>query len=57
MEVQPSDSGLPSESGQSIGAPRAGRLPLRGARVAHHGLAGEGPGCGQLPLTIPAWDI
>ncbi|XP_040479717.1 neuropeptide FF receptor 1 [Ursus maritimus] len=57
VEVQPSDSGLPSESGQSIGAPRAGRLPLRGARVAHHGLAGEGPGCGQLPLTIPAWDI
>lgn len=53
----PSDSGLPSESGQSSGAARSGRLPLRGGRVAHHGLAGEGPGCGHLPLTIPAWDF
>ncbi|XP_047559593.1 neuropeptide FF receptor 1 [Lutra lutra] len=56
-EGQPSDSGLPSESGQSSGAARSGRLPLRGGRVAHHGLAGEGPGCGHLPLTIRAWDI
>ncbi|KAM8956541.1 neuropeptide FF receptor 1 [Lycaon pictus] len=47
----------PSDSGQSSGAPRPGRLPLRGGRVAHHGLAGEGPGCGHLPVTIPAWDI
>lgn len=56
-EGQPGDSGLPSESGQSSGAARSVRLPLRGARVAHHGMAGEGPGCGHLPLTIPAWDI
>ncbi|XP_064450818.1 leucine-rich repeat-containing protein 20 isoform X2 [Mirounga angustirostris] len=55
VQGQPSDSGLPSESGQGSGAPRPGRLPLRGARVAHHGLAGEGAGCGPLPLTIPAW--
>ncbi|KAL0616358.1 Neuropeptide FF receptor 1 [Plecturocebus cupreus] len=55
--VRPSDSGLPSESGPSSGAPRPGRLPLRNARVAHHGLPREGPGCSHLPLTIPAWDI
>ncbi|KAM9702958.1 neuropeptide FF receptor 1 [Dama dama] len=52
VEVQPSDSGLPSESG-----PGPGRLPLRNGRVAHHSLAAEGPGCSHLPLTIPAWDI
>ncbi|XP_028709389.2 neuropeptide FF receptor 1 [Macaca mulatta] len=57
VAVRPSDSGLPSESGPSSGAPRPGRLPLRNGRVAHHGLAGEGPGCSHLPLTIPAWDI
>ncbi|XP_046929654.1 neuropeptide FF receptor 1 [Lynx rufus] len=59
VEVQPSDSGLPSESGRGSGTPRPGRLPLRGGRVAHHGLAqaGERPGCPHLPLTIPAWDI
>ena len=57
VEVQPSDSGLPSESGPSSGAPRPGRLPLRNGRVAHHSLAAEGPGCSHLPLTIPAWDI
>lgn len=57
MEVQPSDSGLPSESGPSSGAPRLGRLPLRHGRVAHHGLVREGPGCSHLPLTIPAWDM
>lgn len=56
-EVQPSDSGLPSEPGRSSGTPRPGRLPLRGGRVAHHGSAGERPGCSHLPLTIPAWDI
>nr|XP_012315588.1 neuropeptide FF receptor 1 isoform X1 [Aotus nancymaae] len=55
--VRPSDSGLPSESGLSSGAPRPSRLPLRNARVAHDGLPGEGPGCSHLPLTIPAWDI
>ncbi|XP_040832016.1 neuropeptide FF receptor 1, partial [Ochotona curzoniae] len=57
VEVQPSDSGLPSESGASSGAPRSGRLPLRNGRVAHQDLPGEGPGCSHLPLTIPAWDI
>ncbi|XP_021567906.1 neuropeptide FF receptor 1 [Carlito syrichta] len=57
VEVQPSDSGLPSESGRSSGAPRPGRLPLRNGQVAHRGLPGEGPGCSHLPLTIPAWDI
>lgn len=57
VKVQPSDSGLPSESGPSSGAPRPGRLPLRNGRVAHHGLAPEGPSCSHLPLTIPAWDI
>ncbi|XP_012513885.1 PREDICTED: neuropeptide FF receptor 1 [Propithecus coquereli] len=57
VEVQPSDSGLPSESGPSSGAPRPGRLPLRHGRVAHHGLPAEGPGCSHLPLTMPAWDI
>ncbi|XP_032347445.1 neuropeptide FF receptor 1 isoform X2 [Camelus ferus] len=57
VEVQPSDSGLPFESGPSSGAPRPGRLPLRNGRVAHHGLAAEGPGCAHLPLTTPAWDI
>ncbi|EHH19118.1 hypothetical protein EGK_19763, partial [Macaca mulatta] len=57
VAVRPSDSGLPSESGPSSGAPRPGRLPLRNGRVAHHGLAREGPGCSHLPLTIPAWDI
>ncbi|KAF5927926.1 hypothetical protein HPG69_009292 [Diceros bicornis minor] len=57
VEVQPSDSGLPSESGPSSGAPRPGRLPLRNGRVAHHGLAGEGPGCSRLPLSVPAWDV
>nr|XP_051679787.1 leucine-rich repeat-containing protein 20 isoform X2 [Oryctolagus cuniculus] len=56
MEVQPSDSGLPSESGASSGAVRPGRLPLRHGRVAHQDLPGEGPGCSHLPLTIPAWD-
>lgn len=57
VKVQPSNSGLPSESGPSSGAPRPGRLPLRNGRVAHHGLAPEGPSCSHLPLTIPAWDI
>uniref|UniRef100_A0A0D9R7E6 Neuropeptide FF receptor 1 n=1 Tax=Chlorocebus sabaeus TaxID=60711 RepID=A0A0D9R7E6_CHLSB len=57
VAVRPSDSGLPSESGPSSGAPRPGRLPLRNGRVAHHGLPREGPGCSHLPLTIPAWDI
>ncbi|XP_039726846.1 neuropeptide FF receptor 1 [Pteropus medius] len=57
VEVQHSDSGLPSESGPSSGAPRPGRLPLRNGWVAHHGLAPEGPSCSHLPLTIPAWDI
>ncbi|XP_037660960.1 neuropeptide FF receptor 1 isoform X2 [Choloepus didactylus] len=57
VEVQPSDSGLPSESGPSSGAPRPGRLPQRDGRVAHRGLAREGPGCSHLPLTIPAWDM
>ncbi|XP_019482026.1 PREDICTED: neuropeptide FF receptor 1 isoform X1 [Hipposideros armiger] len=57
VEVQPSDSGLPSESGPSSGAPRPGLLSLRNGRVAHHGLAREGPGSSHLPLTIPAWDI
>ncbi|XP_004091182.1 neuropeptide FF receptor 1 isoform X1 [Nomascus leucogenys] len=57
VAVRPSDSGLPSESGPSGGAPRPGRLPLRNGRVAHHGLPREGPGCSHLPLTIPAWDI
>uniref|UniRef100_A0A8C6D3L5 Neuropeptide FF receptor 1 n=1 Tax=Moschus moschiferus TaxID=68415 RepID=A0A8C6D3L5_MOSMO len=57
VEVQPSDSGLPSESGPSSGAPRPGRLPLRDGRVAHRSLATEGPGCSHLPLTSPAWDI
>uniref|UniRef100_A0A4X1TDX5 Neuropeptide FF receptor 1 n=1 Tax=Sus scrofa TaxID=9823 RepID=A0A4X1TDX5_PIG len=57
VEVQPSDSGLPSQSGLSSGASRPGRLPLRHGRVAHHGLTAEGPGCSHLPLTIPAWDI
>uniref|UniRef100_A0A8C8Z8R3 Neuropeptide FF receptor 1 n=1 Tax=Prolemur simus TaxID=1328070 RepID=A0A8C8Z8R3_PROSS len=57
VEVQPSDSGLPSESGPSSGPPRPCRLPLRHGRVAHHGLPAEGPGCSHLPLTMPAWDI
>ncbi|XP_071467815.1 neuropeptide FF receptor 1 [Marmota flaviventris] len=57
MEVQPSDSGLPSESGASSGAPRPGRPPLRNGRVAHQGLPEEGPGCSHLPLTVPAWNI
>ncbi|KAM5140107.1 neuropeptide FF receptor 1 [Callospermophilus lateralis] len=57
MEVQPSDSGLPSESGASSGAPRPGRPPLRNGRVAHQGLPKEGPGCSHLPLTVPAWNI
>ncbi|XP_070476863.1 neuropeptide FF receptor 1 [Equus przewalskii] len=57
VEVPPSDSGLPSESGPSSGAPRPGRLPLRNGRVAHHGMAGEDPSCSHLPLTVPAWDI
>lgn len=57
VEVRPSDSVLPSESGPSSGAPRPGRLPLRNGWVAHHGLAPEGPSCSHLPLTIPAWDI
>ncbi|XP_076981142.1 neuropeptide FF receptor 1 [Tamandua tetradactyla] len=57
LEVPPGDSGLPSESGPSSGAPRPGRLPLRNGRVAHSGLAPEGPACAHMPLTIPAWDI
>ncbi|XP_005390121.1 PREDICTED: neuropeptide FF receptor 1 [Chinchilla lanigera] len=57
VEVQPSDSGLPSESGASSGAPRPGRLPLRNGRVAHQGLPGEGPGCSHLPPTMPAWSV
>ncbi|XP_057592946.1 neuropeptide FF receptor 1 [Hippopotamus amphibius kiboko] len=57
VEVRPSDSGLPSESGPSSGAARPGRLPLRTGRVAHHGSGAEGPGCAHMPLTIPAWDI
>ncbi|XP_032985866.1 neuropeptide FF receptor 1 [Rhinolophus ferrumequinum] len=57
VEVQPSDSGLPSESGPSSGAPRPGHLPLRNGWVAHQGLAREGPGCAHLPLSIPAWHI
>ncbi|XP_075389543.1 neuropeptide FF receptor 1 [Tenrec ecaudatus] len=55
--VQPSHSGLHSESGPSSGAPRPGRLPLRNGRVAHLGLSPEGPGCARVPLAIPAWDI
>uniref|UniRef100_A0A8P0SIU0 Neuropeptide FF receptor 1 n=1 Tax=Canis lupus familiaris TaxID=9615 RepID=A0A8P0SIU0_CANLF len=57
LRAPPSLEVPPSDSGQSSGAPRPGRLPLRGGRVAHHGSAGEGPGCGHLPVTIPAWDI
>uniref|UniRef100_H0WBU7 Neuropeptide FF receptor 1 n=1 Tax=Cavia porcellus TaxID=10141 RepID=H0WBU7_CAVPO len=57
VEVQPSDSGLPSESGASSGAPRPGRLPLRNGRVAHQDLPREGPGCSHLPSTMPAWSI
>ncbi|XP_054546652.1 neuropeptide FF receptor 1 [Talpa occidentalis] len=57
VEVQPSDSGLPSESGASSGGPRPGRLPLRNGWVAHHGLAEEAGECSHLPLTVPAWDI
>ncbi|XP_004386428.1 neuropeptide FF receptor 1 [Trichechus manatus latirostris] len=57
VDVPPSDSGLPSDSRPSSGAPRPGRLPLRNGRVAHHGLTSEGPGCSHMPLTIPAWDI
>ncbi|XP_073935169.1 neuropeptide FF receptor 1 [Castor canadensis] len=57
VDVQPSDSGLPSESGPSSGAPRPGRLPLRNGRVAHKDEPPEGPGCSHLPLTIPAWNI
>ncbi|KAM4852283.1 neuropeptide FF receptor 1 [Thomomys bottae] len=58
VDVQPSDSGLPSESGPSSGGPRPSRLPLRNGRVAHHqDVPGEGPGCPHLPLTIPAWNL
>ncbi|XP_021115202.1 neuropeptide FF receptor 1 isoform X1 [Heterocephalus glaber] len=57
VEVQPSDSGLPSESAASSGAPRPGHLLLRNGRVAHQGLPGEGPGCSHLPPTLPAWNI
>ncbi|XP_008590148.1 PREDICTED: neuropeptide FF receptor 1 [Galeopterus variegatus] len=57
VEVRPSDSGLPSESGPSSGAPRPGGFPRRSGRVAHHDAPGEGPGCSHLPLTIPAWDV
>ncbi|ELV11698.1 Neuropeptide FF receptor 1 [Tupaia chinensis] len=53
VEVQPSDFGLPSESGPSTGVPRPGRWLLRNGRVAHQ----EDPGCSHLPLTTPAWDI
>ncbi|XP_053442435.1 neuropeptide FF receptor 1 [Nycticebus coucang] len=58
VEVQPSDSGLPSESGPSSGISKPGRPPLRNGRVAHRSLpAAEGPGCSHLPLTMAAWDI
>uniref|UniRef100_A0A8I6ARK6 Neuropeptide FF receptor 1 n=1 Tax=Rattus norvegicus TaxID=10116 RepID=A0A8I6ARK6_RAT len=57
VDVQPSDSGLPSESGPSSGVPGPGRLPLRNGRVAHQDGPGEGPGCNHMPLTIPAWNI
>ncbi|XP_042552236.1 neuropeptide FF receptor 1 [Dipodomys spectabilis] len=52
VDVQPSDSGLPSESGPSSGGPKPSRLPLRNGRVAHHQ---DVPRKG--PLTIPAWNI
>ncbi|XP_051042537.1 neuropeptide FF receptor 1 [Phodopus roborovskii] len=57
VDVQPSDSGLPSESGPSSGAPGPGRLPLRNGRVANQDGPQEGPGCNHVPLTIPAWNI
>ncbi|GAB1295160.1 Neuropeptide FF receptor 1 [Apodemus speciosus] len=57
VDVQPSDSGLPSESGPSSGVPGPGRLPLRSGRVAHQDGPREGPGCNHMPLTIPAWNI
>ncbi|XP_029416807.1 neuropeptide FF receptor 1 [Nannospalax galili] len=56
VDVQPSDSGLPSESGPSSGAPGPGHLQLRNGRVGHH--SGPGEGCNpHMPLTIPAWNI
>ncbi|EGV93775.1 Neuropeptide FF receptor 1, partial [Cricetulus griseus] len=57
VDVQPSDSGLPSESGPSSGAPGPGRLPLRNGRVANQDGPQQGPGCNHVPLTIPAWNI
>lgn len=57
VDVQPSDSGLPSESAPSSGAPGPGRLPLRNGRVANQDGPREGPGCNHVPLTIPAWNI
>lgn len=56
-DVQPSDSGLPSESGPSTGGSRPGRLALRNGRVGHLDEAAvEERGCSHLPLTVRAWD-
>nr|XP_020830845.1 LOW QUALITY PROTEIN: neuropeptide FF receptor 1 [Phascolarctos cinereus] len=60
VEMQPSDSALPTESGQSGDVQRMGRLPLQSGWMAHCQLAKEGldgQGCSHVPLSIPAWDI
>ncbi|XP_043836202.1 neuropeptide FF receptor 1 [Dromiciops gliroides] len=60
VEVQPSDSALPTESGQSGDVQRMGHFPLRNGWMAHHQLAKEDlrdQGCSHVPLSIPAWDV
>ncbi|XP_074092265.1 neuropeptide FF receptor 1 [Macrotis lagotis] len=58
VEVQPSDSALPTESGQSGDVQRMGSFPLRSVWMAHPRLVKEdleGQGRSHIPLSIPAW--